>query len=554
LTTKVAIYARHSTDKQTHSTGDQIARCEAYCEKVGYQVTLVFQDEAISGASVVNRPGVSQLIDAAVNGYFDLVVSEDLSRLSRDLGDIANFFRKLRFLDIGLETVSEGEITELHIGLKGTMNQLYLTDLGDKTRRGQIASVLKGSIPGGRTYGYDPVYVDETTGKPVKGQRKINDEQAAIIRWIFEQYSEGATLKRICDGLNMQQIESPKGGEWVNTTLIGQADRKTGLLRQTLYNGVVTFNRMMYRKNPDTGKRQSFLRPESEWLCIPVPELAIVDDKLFDQVQTKIEERSSIHRQRRLLNQAVPPKEKPAVVTKRKRRTEKRATKPRKINLYIFSGKLWCAVHDEPITVSRKHLYGCDDKSCNPRTLKHLDIMDAALKATEDMTVDQLKAAIDDQRHVRDQLAEEIRQCETELEEARKQIRNVLDAIAHRPVSEETATYLDDKEGSVLQIKYKLEMLKRKYKPISLIPDDEAQDVLKHFFEALAPLHDDPDNQVVTTKVYAWFDKFNVDPSGDELTVKIQYNWPRLFETLRKQESTPFFSRPKAILPRHAVG
>ena len=43
----------------------------------------------------------------------------------------------------------EGIVNELHIGLKGTMNALYLKDLADKTRRGMIAAVLKGSVPGG---------------------------------------------------------------------------------------------------------------------------------------------------------------------------------------------------------------------------------------------------------------------------------------------------------------------------------------------------------------------------------------------------------------------
>src|SRR3546814_4703193 len=98
-----------------------------------------------------NRPGIRGLIETALDGGFVRIITEDLSRLSRDQGDIAHFYKKLMFLGIGLETIAEGEISELHIGLKGTMNALYLKDLADKTRRGMIAAVLNGAIPGGRT-------------------------------------------------------------------------------------------------------------------------------------------------------------------------------------------------------------------------------------------------------------------------------------------------------------------------------------------------------------------------------------------------------------------
>ncbi|MBF0251737.1 MAG: recombinase family protein, partial [Alphaproteobacteria bacterium] len=337
MRTRVAIYARHSTDKQTTSTTDQIASCRVFCEKAGYDVVLIFQDEAVSGASVVNRPGIADLIDAAIHGYFDLIVAEGLSRISRDQGDMAIFFRKMRFLDIGLETVSEGRINELHIGFKGTLNALQLRDLADMTRRGMIASVLKGAIPGGRTYGYDLVRGLDARDELIKGLRKINPGQADTIRWIFRQYAAGASLYKICSDLNRQGIPSPKGGKWVKTTLIGQLARKTGLLRQTLYKGVVTFNRMMFRKNPETGKRQSFVRPESEWISVPVPELAIVDEALFDEVQKLIEGRSSMRLQRRKLAKVLPEEDKRSIAKARKRRRKKQAPSAPRSSLYIFS-------------------------------------------------------------------------------------------------------------------------------------------------------------------------------------------------------------------------
>jgi len=550
LTTRVAIYARHSTDKQTHSTKDQIARCEAYCQNAGYVISLVFQDEAISGSSVVNRPGVSELIDAALCGYFDRVITEDLSRISRDQADMANFFRKMRYLDIGLESVSEGVINELHIGFKGTMNALYIVDLADKTRRGMIASVLKGSIPGGRTYGYDLVHRLDERQELIKGLRQINPKQASVVRQIYDQYAAGATLNYICEGLNRQGIPAPKGGLWVNTTLIGHAARKTGLLRQSLYKGVVTFNRMMYRKNPETGKRQSFIRPESDWIQVPVPELAIIAEDQFDTVQTQIEERSSLHKQRILLNQVLAAPDKPANVQKRKRQAEKRKTKTRKVSLYIFSGKLWCEDHNTPISVIRKKVYSCNSKPCQHRNIQHEVFMSAALDALRHMSVDQIKSAIDELRTVRNKLETKITKLDTRLEEARRNIRGILDGLKSRKMTPETNAYLDEHEAEVLKIKYEIDTLKKQYDPMSKIPDEEADDVLQSFNEAIAPLHDDPDNQLASSQTYLWFDRFVVKSEGKETVISIDYNWPKMLVALRAVKSAPFLSRPAVILPR----
>src|SRR3546814_12103923 len=78
---KVAIYARHSTDKQEHSTRDQLARCHAHCQRFGYKVTATFCDEGISGAAMQNRPGIRGLIEAALDGVFTRIITEALSSL-----------------------------------------------------------------------------------------------------------------------------------------------------------------------------------------------------------------------------------------------------------------------------------------------------------------------------------------------------------------------------------------------------------------------------------------------------------------------------------------
>ena len=84
-------------------------------------------------------------------------MAEALDRLSRDQADTATLFKQLSFHGIRIVTIAVGEITELHVGLKGTMNALYLKDLAVATRRGLEGRVREGRSGGGIFYGYDLV-------------------------------------------------------------------------------------------------------------------------------------------------------------------------------------------------------------------------------------------------------------------------------------------------------------------------------------------------------------------------------------------------------------
>jgi len=82
----------------------------------------------------VMRPGLQSLLENGRLRQFDIVLAEALDRLTRNQTDIARLYEQLTFLGIKLVTLSEGAISELHIGLKGTMNALFLKDLSDKTK------------------------------------------------------------------------------------------------------------------------------------------------------------------------------------------------------------------------------------------------------------------------------------------------------------------------------------------------------------------------------------------------------------------------------------
>src|SRR5919106_5916356 len=98
------------------------------------------------------------------------------------------------FLGVRIFTLSEGEITHLHVGFKGTMNALFLKDLADKTRRGMRGRIEAGKSGGGLSYGYRVVR-SLREGALVAGEREIHAEQAAIVQRIFRDYAAGVSPK-----------------------------------------------------------------------------------------------------------------------------------------------------------------------------------------------------------------------------------------------------------------------------------------------------------------------------------------------------------------------
>ena len=83
--------------------------------------------------------------------------SEAIDRLGRRLSEVARLHDHLEFRGIAFHAVNIGHVTTMHVGLLGTMAQLYLSDLKEKTRRGQLGRALTGKIPGGKAYGYSLV-------------------------------------------------------------------------------------------------------------------------------------------------------------------------------------------------------------------------------------------------------------------------------------------------------------------------------------------------------------------------------------------------------------
>src|SRR6478735_1008059 len=335
--TRAVIYARYSSDNQRDaSIEDQVRQCRARIEQEGWQRGEVYSDHAISGATTL-RAGYQRMLEDARAGRFEVLVAEALDRLSRDQENIAGLFKQLSFAGVRLFTLSEGEVGELHVGLKGTMNALFLKDLAQKTRRGLEGRIRQGKSGGGLCFDYDIAHSVDPASEPVHGERRINQIEAAIIRRIFEEFAKGRSPRAIAGALNKETIPGPAGKNWGPSTIYGNWRRGTGILNNELYIGRLVWNRQQFVKDPNTGRRQARLNAENKWIFQEVPQLRIVDDSLW----ARVKERQRTSRSR--------------VMTKDKGIRSERARRPS----YLLSGLLKCGACGGGFSkISLSH-YGC---------------------------------------------------------------------------------------------------------------------------------------------------------------------------------------------------
>ena len=285
---RAAIYARFSSHLQDpRSIEDQVRLCREKLAQIGVDSVRVHADAKVTGTITQSRPALARLLQDAKYGLIDVVCTEALDRISRDQEDLAGIYKRLRFWNVRLITLDQGEIGPIHVGIGGLMNQAWVENLAFKTRRGQIGAVHAKRIPGGLSYGYRNANRVDEHGKALRGLREIHPEQAETVRRIYRLYADGMSTRNIAALLNREDIPGPRGGEWASNTINGHRGRRNGILNNELYRGRLVYGRQKFIRDPDTGKRQARPVPPSDWVVQDVPELRIVDDALWKRVQTR---------------------------------------------------------------------------------------------------------------------------------------------------------------------------------------------------------------------------------------------------------------------------
>ena len=287
---RVVIYTRYSSDLQREtSIEDQIRVCQQRIEQEGWILGKTYSDFAISGASM-QRDALRQLMDDAANDSFDIVVTEGLDRLSRDTEHMPAIYKRLTYHGARIYSLTDGGfVSDLHIAFGGAKNAMFLKDLAFKVKRGIAGKVASGKSISRKVYGYDVVRRFNEQGMPVRGERSINEAEAANVRRIFTLYSQGQSARKIAKTFNQESIPSPSGKQWMATSINGNRYKGTGMLNNELYIGRVVWNRNSYHKDPDTEQRKKRANDQKDWVTSEAPHLRIIDQDLWDKVKARQE-------------------------------------------------------------------------------------------------------------------------------------------------------------------------------------------------------------------------------------------------------------------------
>ena len=298
---RCAIYARYSSEKQHQSSiEDQIRNCREAAAKKGWVVVeeYIFWDSEKTGTTMHGRSGLQSLMAAAKTKPrpFDYIIVDDTSRFGRNKADsfknleILTFYGvHLFFVEDGLDSAEQWFENSYHD--KAKADAQYSVSLGHKVRRGRRGRFLAGYNPGGTCYGYMNVPDEDPTrrgdyGRPaVKGvYQVILPEQAAIVVRIFEMYASGISLGGIAGTLNEEGIPTSQGprtkrqAAWCKTAICE-------MLKNERYIGKTVWGCTRQVRNPETGKMVKLYLPEDQWERKEQPELRIISDELWKQVQ-----------------------------------------------------------------------------------------------------------------------------------------------------------------------------------------------------------------------------------------------------------------------------
>lgn len=469
---RTACYLRYSSDAQREaSIRDQLRNVEAYCDRMGWPSPAIYQDQAISG-SRNDRPGYLAMIAAAELEAFDVLLVDDLSRLSRDSIESAQAIRRLKFSGVRVIGVSDGTDTgrdgyKLETGLRGLMSELYLDDLAKKTHRGLMGQALDGYSAGGLPYGYRSVH----DGHGHK--RTIDEEQARWVRYVFERYAEGATVRQIADELNSQGVPSPRGGTWAHSALYPDS-KGVGMLGNPIYAGRQVWNRTAWVKDPTTGRRRRTMRPRSEWVIIEAPELAIIDADTWQACEARSRG------------------QKRATAAKRQAGKGAGGRGPK----YLFSGLLRCGICGGAYVIQTPTQYGCaTHKDRGPSVctnglkvkrstieavllagVKRELLSDEAFRAFEAEARALLKAERPDPAHARRKLAH-----------AQKELDNLMAAIKAGIITATTRAALEQAEHQAEEAREELKAIER-YEPTQMLP--RAKEIYRELVASLETVED----------------------------------------------------------------
>lgn len=289
---KVAAYCRVSTeqDEQANSYDAQIEHYTAEIAKHSDWLNAgIYADKGITGTMAKKRPEFLKMIRKCRQKKIDLILVKSISRFSRNTVDCLEYIRELKALGIGVIFEKENintltETSEAMITIMGYFAQAESESISKNVTWGVRHAFSEGKVTFTHDiYGYKKEYNPETKRQDIIS---IVEDEATVIREIFERYYAGDSLTGICTYLNNNQIVPPgkKKDRWYPSTL-------QTILRNEKYKGDVLTQKtfcsdlLSHKREKNTGQlAQHYLENHHE---------AIIDRELFDKVQAEYARRNA---------------------------------------------------------------------------------------------------------------------------------------------------------------------------------------------------------------------------------------------------------------------
>lgn len=281
---RVAAYARVSTDQEEQLTSYE-AQVDYYTNYIksrsDWEFVDVYTDEGISGTSTKRREGFNKMVESAMAGNIDLIITKSVSRFARNTVDSLTTIRKLK--DIGCECYFEKENIwtfdgkgELLLTIMSSLAQEESRSISENVKWGHRKRFADGkvSVPYGIFLGYK---------KGEDGNLAIDEEQAKIVRRIYREYLSGSTAVAIAKGLTNDGIETPGHKQkWHASTV-------RSILTNEKYKGEALLQKYY---TPDfLTKKQKLNKGEVQQYYVENNHPAIIEPDIFEMVQMEIERR-----------------------------------------------------------------------------------------------------------------------------------------------------------------------------------------------------------------------------------------------------------------------
>jgi site-specific DNA recombinase len=274
---RVAIYGRVSTEEQAQegfSIAAQKEKLTAFVQSQDWDIYDYYIDEGVS-AKDTDRPELQRMLRDIRDRKIDVVLVYRLDRLTRSVLDLYQLLQEFERYDVKFKSATEvydttTAIGRLFITLVAALAQWERENLAERVKFGQEQMVNELKRPGGRPpYGFDLV----------DGTLVINEQEAPIVREIFDRYIHGTGLDSIAADLNLRGIPTKFGKEWSKVTV-------QNLLQNQTYYGALRWN---YRKG---GRKVN--SPE-DWVIIEGVYDPIIDKATFETAQKVMQSRRLKH-------------------------------------------------------------------------------------------------------------------------------------------------------------------------------------------------------------------------------------------------------------------